>query len=48
MAVNSLDKKFKTLAQGGKHKYHSNLPQYLNPRIGRVKIAKVIYRGIVL
>jgi hypothetical protein len=25
-----------------------NLPQYFNPRNSRVKITKVIYRGIVL
>ncbi len=36
---------FITLALGGKHKYHSNLPQYINPRISRVKITTVIYRG---
>jgi hypothetical protein len=43
MAVNNPDKKSK----GGKHKYHSNLPQYFNPRIIRVKITMVIYSGIV-
>jgi hypothetical protein len=37
-----------TLAQGGKHKIHGNLPQYFDPRISRVKITMVIYRGIVL
>jgi hypothetical protein len=36
------------LAQGGKHKYRSNLHKYFNPRISRVKITMVIYRGIVL
>jgi hypothetical protein len=29
------------LAQGGKHKYRGNLPQYFNPRISRVKITMV-------
>ena len=28
--------------------YRSNLPKYFNPRISRVKITMVIYRGIVL
>jgi hypothetical protein len=45
MAVNNLDQKF---AQGGKHKYRGNLPQYFNPRISRVKDTPVIYCGIVL
>ncbi len=48
MAVNNPDKKFYTLSQGTKHKYRSNLPQYFNPRISRVKITTAIYRGIVL
>jgi len=48
MAVNNPEKSFITLAQGGKHKYRGNLPQYFNPRISRVKITMVIYRGIVL
>jgi hypothetical protein len=48
MAVNDPDKKFYNTAQGGKHKYRSNLPQYFNPRISRVKIILVIYCAIVL
>jgi hypothetical protein len=40
----TLIKSFITLAQGGKHKYCGNLPQYFNPRISRVKITMVIYR----
>ncbi len=43
MAVNNPDKKFLTSAQGGKHKYCSNLLRYFNPRISRVKITMVIY-----
>jgi hypothetical protein len=39
---------FITLAQGGKHKYRSNLLQYFNPRISRVKITMVVCRSIVL
>jgi hypothetical protein len=46
MAVNNPDKSFITLAQGSKHKYRGNLPQYFNPRISRVKITMVIYGGI--
>jgi hypothetical protein len=42
-----LIKSFITLAQGGKHKYHSNLLQYFDPRISSVKITVVIYRGNV-
>jgi hypothetical protein len=38
-------KSFMTFTQGGKHKYGSNLLQYFNPRISRVKITTVIYRG---
>ncbi len=48
MAVNNPDKKFNNIGQGGKHKYRSNLPQYFNPRISRVKITIVIYRSIGL
>jgi hypothetical protein len=48
MAVNTLIKSFMTLTLGGKHKYCGNLLQYFNPRISRVKITMVIYRGIVL
>jgi hypothetical protein len=44
----TLIKSFITSAQGGKHKYHGNLPQHFNPRIIRVKITMVIYRNIVL
>jgi hypothetical protein len=39
---------FITLAQGGKHKYCCNLPEYFNPRKSKVKITMGIYRGIVL
>jgi hypothetical protein len=48
MSVNKHDKKFITLAQGGKHKYRDNLPQHFNPRILRVKITMLIYRRISL
>jgi hypothetical protein len=33
-----MDKSFSALAQGGKHKYHSNLLLYFNPGKSRVKI----------
>jgi hypothetical protein len=36
------------LAQGGKHKYFGNLPEYFNPRISNVKITMVIYQGIFI
>jgi hypothetical protein len=32
LTVNNPDKFFITLAQGGKHKYCCNLPQYFNPK----------------
>jgi hypothetical protein len=48
IAVNTVIKSFITLALGGKHKYRDNLLQYFNPRISRVKITMVVYRGIVL
>ncbi len=42
------DKTFHNIAQGGKHKYCSNLLQDFTPRKSRVKITMVIYRGNVL
>ncbi len=37
MAVNNPYKMFYYISQGGKHKYPSNLPQFLNLRISRGK-----------
>jgi hypothetical protein len=45
IAVNNPDKVFITLAQGGKHKYRCNLPQYFSPIMA--KITMVIYHGIL-
>jgi len=47
MVVNNPDKKFITLAQGGKHKYRGNLLQYFNPRITRVKNTRVIFTSVL-
>jgi hypothetical protein len=46
MAVNNPDKKFCNI--GPRWQNRSNLPQYFNLRIRRVKITMVIYHSIVL